>query len=270
MSQLINVVRCLDENLGDHFSTPAEYFPWLKRSEKLDPHEGDFSRFLRPHSTPKVTIVGGGGQVANLVDEFDRNLELIARSTSVAIAWGIGHNRHDENVVRYPPYLREFDLVGLRDWTSPYQWVPCASCLHPALDTLDDPTHDVVFYEHWQIPLGAGGGPRMKNSEKSIGDALSFLASGEFVVTNTYHGCYWATLLGRRVVLVEPFSTKFFNLRHPPAFADRQSWQQTLNSARIYPHALDECRDANYRFAERARLLCSKAGIEEARTTTGA
>lgn len=257
MNRLVNVFRCLDDNLGDHFSTPAKYFSWLRESEKLDPHEGDFSCFLKPRSTPKVTIVGGGGQVANRVDEFDRNLELIARSTSVSIAWGIGHNRHDENVVRYPSYLSEFDLVGLRDLNSPYPWVPCASCLHSAFDTLDNPTRDVVFYEHWQIPLGVGGYPRKNNSEKSIQDVLSFLASGESVVTNTYHGCYWAALLGRRVVCVEPFSTKFFNLRHPPAFADRQSWQQTLSNAPIYPHALDECRDANYRFAERARLLCS-------------
>jgi hypothetical protein len=253
MTRLVNVVRHLDSNLGDRVCSPTLYFPWLVGAEKLDPHEGDFARFHSADSTPDVVIVGGGGQIANRVPEFDLNLQAVARSSAIKIAWGVGHNRHDDNLIDYPSYLDDFNLTGLRDWPSPYEWVPCASCLHPLLDRPRDTVHDAVVYEHWQIPLAIEGLPSMKNSERSLSSVLDFLASGEVVVTNTYHGCYWATLIGRRVVVAEPFSTKFLAVRHRPAVADRYSWRKAMAASRAYPEALTQCRNANHDFADRVR-----------------
>jgi hypothetical protein len=179
------VVRYRDANLGDQLSTPARYVPWLRASEKLDPHEGDFSPFRAGEQAPELVIVGGGGQIANRVPAYDRHLQAVAASPAVAIAWGIGHNRHDDTTRRYPTYLRRFALVGLRDWTSPYPWVPCASCLHPSLDHPQQPFRDAVLYEHWQIPAGITDLPTMKNSEPSMDRVVGFLSSGEVVVTNT-------------------------------------------------------------------------------------
>lgn len=258
------MVRYRDANLGDQASTPALYVPWLSASEKLDPHEGDFSQFQAAEQAPDLVIVGGGGQIANRVPAYDRNLHAVAASRSVAVAWGVGHNRHGDITLRYPSYLRRFALVGVRDWNSPYHWVPCASCLHPALDHPQRPVRDAVLYEHWQIPAGISGLPTMKNSEPSMDRVVQFLSSGEVVVTNTYHGCYWATLLGRKVVLVSPFSTKFLAFRHPPAVADPSTWPSTANTARHYPAALQQCRAATYRFVARVKQTCQRAGLQEA------
>jgi hypothetical protein len=260
------VVRHRDANLGDQLSTPTRYVPWLSPSEQLDPHEGNFSQFQQPEQTPDLVIVGGGGQIANRVPAYDRNLHAVAASGSLAIAWGVGHNRHDDTTLRYPAYLRRFALVGLRDWTSPYPWAPCASCLHPALDHPQPPVRDAVLYEHWQIPAGIANLPTMKNSEPSVDRVVQFLSSGEVVVTNTYHGCYWATLLGRKVVLINPFSTKFLAFRHPPVVADPSTWPRAATAARHYPAALEQCRTATWQFAAMVRQTCLQAGLKEAET----
>jgi hypothetical protein len=39
----------------------------------------------------------------------------------------------------------------------------------------------------------------------------------QVIVTSTYHGMFWGTLLQRKVVVVNAFSSKFFTFRYPPA-----------------------------------------------------
>lgn len=264
MTAIVNVVRHLDANLGDHLSSPARYIPWLTGSRTLDPHEGDFSSLTDPTRTPDVVVVGGGGQIANLVPEYDANLEQVSKSPAVSIAWGVGHNRHGAASISYPSYLDHFDLVGIRDYGSPYEWVPCASCLHTELDEPRSIDTDVVLYEHWQIPSGVTGLPTMRNDATHVGQIFHFLGSAAVVVTNTYHGCYWATLLGRRVVLVDPFSTKFLGFRHPPTVSTHTEWRSAVDGARSYPGALEECREANRRFAGLVRDRCVQAGVRGA------
>ena len=41
---------------------------------------------------------------------------------------------------------------------------------------------------------------------------IEFIGSGDVVVTNSYHGAYWATLLGK-VVVAFPWASKFYGLK---------------------------------------------------------
>ena len=54
----------------------------------------------------------------------------------------------------------------------------------------------------------------MGNGSGDLNGALAFLASGETVITSTYHGAYWGLMLGRKVIVV-PWATKFLGFRHP-------------------------------------------------------
>jgi hypothetical protein len=55
----------------------------------------------------------------------------------------------------------------------------------------------------------------------------------DVVVANTYHGAYWATLLGRRVIVAAPFSNKFFGFRHEPVIVrDMEEVGPAIKSAR--------------------------------------
>jgi hypothetical protein len=85
----------------------------------------------------------------------------------------------------------------------------------------------------------------LRNIEPQFEEVIAFLGSGSIILTNSYHGAYWGTLLGRKVVIIRPFSSRFFHMRHQPAITESQNWQGTLSKARHFPEALAECRQAN-------------------------
>jgi hypothetical protein len=142
-------------------------------------------------------------------------------------------------------------MLGVRDWDLGLRWVPDASCMHPAFDVEHRVDHDVIVYEHGVLePIGLEV-PTMSNvGTTPFEDVASFLASGEVVITNSYHGAYWATLLGRRALLWEPWCSKFLLLRYPLPWVGLDTWEKKLADAPVYPAALAECRTANRSFAD--------------------
>lgn len=51
--------------------------------------------------------------------------------------------------------------------------------------------------------VGLGPDDFLTNSAMNLETAVSFLGSSEVVLTTSYHGLYWATLLGRKVIVLE-------------------------------------------------------------------
>jgi exopolysaccharide biosynthesis predicted pyruvyltransferase EpsI len=89
-------------------------------------------------------------------------------------------------------------------WRHGLDAVPCPSCMSDLFDRQYETRHERCWYENVDIlPLpGEPGSPKKSNTCISMEDAISFLASAETVITSSYHGAYWASLLGREVVLV--------------------------------------------------------------------
>jgi hypothetical protein len=237
-------------NVGDSFSNPSRYFsiPGLVRERERDIHSVEDSS-----ERSDISIVGGGGFIK---PESIGELERIAKTARKAIAWGIGHNYHNQGdpsipaKLEYPDeLLSKFALVGLRDDPQghDYDWVPCASCMHPALGVNYPIEHEVVIYEHWRAPIEIPHLPRMSNKHTDMVGAIKFLSSGSLILTNSYHGLYWGTLLQRRVIAF-PFSTKFFTLKHKQPLCLPEEWEGHQQYAQVYPDALTECRDANVAF----------------------
>jgi hypothetical protein len=207
-------------------------------------------------------VLGGGGLVSVNFDARMRRLAEHRPRLKSLVAWGIGESLINDKtggrVGRYdgplPDYLQAFDLVGLRDWGTAWRWAPCASCLLPAFDRPGPIRHAVVVYEHKRIPIPIEGLPRLSNDGNDLDRALDFLASGETVVTNSYHGAYWATLLGRRVIAL-PSLSKMYRFRHAPVLAWHDDWRDHLDRTRAYPEALEDCRDANRAFHRDVQAL---------------
>ena len=210
---LINVFRSDPKNVGDWYCAPHRYFLELG-SEVLDISGTD----LPPKDS--LLIVGGGGLISPS-GSFTRLKTLTQEFPS--IGWGLGENWriHKEigymspvdNPQTFPSWLSNFKALGLRDLNSPFQHVPCASCLHEAFDNPSAPKRKIGFYAHKRIPLASGKHPIITNDGSDMESKIEFLAHCEVIVTNSYHGAYWGMLLNRRVICV-PFGTKFFAL-HP-------------------------------------------------------
>lgn len=193
-----------------------------------------------------------------LQDLIARSLESIPRDYGPRFIWGAGHNNNDvDQRVKYSRYLAEFRMVGLRDWhgqRSRMRWAPCASCMHPAFDRSYKIRNEVIWFEHRKQMIrdfGDDSIPRFINSGNNIEQVIELLASADTILTNSYHGAYWGTLLRRKVVVVGAWSTKFRFMRFQPQFVKdmkSRAWQEARESAKTYPEALAVCRDATQNF----------------------
>jgi len=91
-----------------------------------------------------------------------------------------------------------------------------------------------------------------------IAEVVDFIASSALVLTSTYHGMFWATILRVPVIVFGVFSSKFHSFPWPTV---GWSGNLTLDAAnagqreRDYASALQYCRDANHAFHKRFQDL---------------
>ncbi len=257
IKQIINFYRIARNNIGDYYSAPIKYFNFLNGSKTYDIAPRKYRRFL-PNLDNKIVIIGGGGLIGQ--GYFESKIKaIISSNASRVIFWGAGHNIHGKAEIKYPDYLNFCHLVGVRDYGLGYEWVPCPSCLHKAFDKKYAINNGIIIYENSMFgKICIEGYPKMGNNVKDFETVIKFLASGEIVLTSSYHGAYWAVLLNKKVVVINPWSTKFYGFKYKIPFADHTNWYDKINDAVNYPLALKECREANLSFAKKVEeCACS-------------
>lgn len=237
---ITNVHRINSENCGDMSSSPMNYFklPFCQKkcitSFNRDPKQLE----------NEFTLFGGGGLFyhnwINFLDEYSK----IKKNKSAI--WGAGLNYHGErNNSHYPEFVKNFDLVGIRDYVEGLRWVPCASCMDTSFNKEYPINNKIVVFEHVENNIETDL-PKFKNNQ-TIEKAIAFLGSSECVITNSYHGVYWSTLLGKKVIAIPvEESSRFFFFKHPPLIKEKLSTD--FSKGKSYPNALKECREANVSF----------------------
>lgn len=205
------------------------------------------------------------GKLNSLVLEFINKLD---KSKSPRIIWGAGHNgnytKKFKGDLDYPDWLREFDLVGVRDYAQQYEWAPCASCMHPALQKNYPIKNDIIWFEHKkQILKSTDFGkypiPRFVNSGNNIEHTIELLGSANTIITNSYHGAYWGTLLKKKVIVVDPWSSKFNCLKNQPTILDSkktlldEDWQEAMDTTPIHYNALEESMNATQNYWKKVK-----------------
>lgn len=265
MPKFTSIYNANRDNIGDWYSSPYKYFDL----------PGNYTTIWQlpitynpPH---KIIIYGGGGllgQMRPLTPATTKYKQMGYKQ----IAWGLGDHSFisldeqsqyiPELPVTYPSYLRNFDMIGIRDYYPELyslldncEWVPCVSCMDNAFDKQYEIKHKVVFYEHTTLPLNFVAGmpketfdfPTMTNGEKDMDKVIEHLASGEVIVTNSFHGALWGLFLGRKVIAF-PWCSKFYGLKHRPFFCRPHEWLANIDNAISHPDSLKECREANMNF----------------------
>lgn len=243
---IINIYHHGSRNIGDSASAPTLYFEFEIPSIRI-------AHGASVPAKPTLVIFGGGALPGKT------NFQKIPEAPTVL--WGAGFT--DKRLLPFKyneSHVSGLDLVGLRDKIDslPLDWVPCPSCMSPLFNQTYKTKYPVVIYDNpRKLPLASGAIPHMSNVQGSMAKAVDFIASGETVVTSSYHGMYWAMLLGRKVVVL-PFGAKFFGLRMPILFSTPKLWTYHLPLARAYPGFLQKCRAANQEFAKKVRFLLRK------------
>ena len=228
------------KNIGDAVCSPFDYFDW-----------GDAQvKDMRTSSAPYDVGIYGGGKIFGSLSAA----KGINRGPDVThIAWGVGTRQTFPLSLKYARARKLCTLIGSRDWgDTRYDYAPCPTCMSPLFDAPPAPTHDVVFYNHGgktaqqniSIPDSI---PHLSNNCASLQEALAFIASGATVISNSYHGVYWALLMGRKTVCI-PFSNKFKGYRLPPHMATPSNWQSQIDNGKAYPEMRDLMRAATLEF----------------------
>lgn len=235
--------RKTKSNIGDYWCNPSRYFNLNAESYNIStqlPIEGN------------SFIIGGGGLIHKKFSPFIEN--IINNNPKHVIIWGIGTNYflHAKNK-DYPNWLEHCSLIGLRDKDSK-NYLPCVSCMHPAFNKTYNIKHDVVFYTHKsKSSFNRTDAPNMSNAERNFDKVIDFLGSGKTVVTDSYHGAYWAMLLGRNVQ-VKAWSTKFLTLKNTPVMLEDINYPSN-ELCSLDSNYLTECRDLNNQFYQKVLPL---------------
>lgn len=235
--------RKTKSNIGDYWCNPSRYFDLYAESHNIKnilPIEGN------------TFIIGGGGLIHH---QFSPLIEkIVYGNPKHVILWGIGTNyylkRKDK---QYPSWLDKCSLIGLRDKDSEH-YLPCVSCMHPAFNKTYKIKHDIVFYTHRaKSNFSRTEMPNMHNAERDFDKVIDFLGSGQTVVTDSYHGAYWAMLLGRNVQ-VYAWSTKFLTLKNTPIMLEDINYPSD-KVCELDNNYLIECRNLNNEFYQKVLPL---------------
>ena len=256
MSDLKFIFRADNTNVGDWWCPPWKYFPFKP---------GVLGDILNPKfeiNETDILLVGGGG----LGNEFFRpHLNRIKESKpKVSILWGAGVDSvskphavlTDEKQDLYGDYFDFFDEKGIRVSSTPqrFRYVPCASCMNNLLFKYRaiKPSAKVGVYNHKRVPIMDASNPYgmavSDNSGDNFEEKIKNIANFEYIITNTYHGIYWATLLGRKVICI-PFKSGLFSFKYPPVYClNGKIEDEHFDRAVVYEHALEESRKINLEY----------------------
>jgi hypothetical protein len=140
-------------------------------------------------------------------------------------------------------------------------YCPCVSCLAPQLRKTAPIQHKFAIIEHKSHPINGLPYEKKNNSNCDDFDAITdFIASSEIIITNTYHMIYWSQIMRKKVIVVNPFSSRFDYLRHPPqvlrgAEVTVKNVEKIATFAEIYPEFLNECVKLNLEFFEKVKVI---------------
>lgn len=247
------IFRADKTNVGDWWCPPWRYFQFKP---------GVVGDILNPEfkiSKTDTLILGGGGIGT---EYFRPHLNRIKEAkANVTILWGAGvdSSLNKDGVLSagehdlYGDYFDFLDEKGIRVFSSPqkFNYVPCASCMsnHFFKYREKKPRKRVGVYNHKRVTILSADNeqhiPIADNSGDNIQEKLEFLSDFEYIITNTYHGVYWATLLGRKVICI-PFKSGLFSFKYAPTYCqDKVFRDEHFEKAVAYEGVLEESRKIN-------------------------
>jgi hypothetical protein len=242
-------------NIGDIVSTPYNYFTLTGESTVAD-----FWSSVNSGIDNFDNIIIGGGGFGKFVRDpmyFKR-----LRPKNNLIFWG-GFT----DAPTLPPIHSDFidacAIIGTRDFkpssfdNKKIFFCPCPSAMNRVFDLpRKPPLHKFVFFLHYvknnPFPDLNQVYPVMDNY-RNFTEVINFINSGEVVVTNSYHGLYWSTLLGKKVISLEN-KGKFSLFKWLPTYASPDECMDILkNSNKLpkYPDSLSEARELNLLFYQK-------------------
>ena len=253
-------------NVGDVLSGPYHYFD-LGAYEKLSWDVEILKKGVANVQYGDNVIMGGGIFFA----EKKPNLETLVKKANNFIGWGIGMDPRMD----LSKFSDKFSLLGTRERKSDLIdeerifYVPCVSCMQDAFAPKAGRFgEDVEEESKFDVALHTNGGFNEKDvvrkfhkleayRTKTTSDfpkTIENLRQADCVVTNSYHGAYWGSLLGKKVVCLNTEVPKWGGLHDNVKFTTVDNVDEAISSAEAIPASyLDDCRHRNVDFFQRVK-----------------
>lgn len=196
------------------------------------------------HSSDFV-IIGGGG-LLNALSQWNYGINEVLTKTHNVIIWSAGFNSNTSSTFSVHIKWNDIKLLSVRDFNfSPdFRYVPCATCMLPYFDIKYEIKREIGIVLHHRkrnIPIELVSYPLIENTV-SASEFIEFLGQSEYVVTNSYHAIYWATLLGKKcIVFDQNASAKFSYYKYPPTIYNG-NLNESIQKAIKYDGVLEDCR----------------------------
>ncbi|MBN9889830.1 polysaccharide pyruvyl transferase family protein [Salipiger abyssi] len=258
-------------NQGDVLSGPYNYFDF-GRYEKVSWDTSIVGPENVSVSASDAVIMGGGIY-------FTANKWKLAKMMKAAgafIGWGIGLDPRTED----KEFVDRFTLLGTRERKSEYIdnervfYMPCSSCMNAIFDETEASGGAVpkaVSARKIAIHTNASNADTTALGKRADGEQIVWtktistfdetianIKSAECVVTNSYHGAYWASLFGKKVVCLKTEVPKWDGLHENVVFASIDEVDDAIAAAKRVPFDyLVECRTLNRSFYKRVQDLLS-------------
>ncbi len=202
-------------NQGDKLCSPFDYF---EAPEEVIPI--NICHAL-PDFTKKDMVVIGGGGLIDYSAKWNRRIEKVFEQAGSVFIWGAGYNRHYDTLDHpsldlWKHQYNPNHFIGLRDYTSSFQWVPCVTCMNSKFDRRrrDNVTGTSFLYLRHPDRPKQDYSNQISNLD-SFDSIVEAIRKHENIISETYHGAYWSLLLNKHVILLSPFSTRFDGFPFP-------------------------------------------------------
>ena len=254
----IHFVHRIDSsNAGDISCCPLSYFAEFSsvQWQRHDIYNINYNAITKDD----IVILGGGGLI-DCLEEWNESINKLFEICQNVILWGAGYNAHfDAQKTTSQIQWQKFKFIGIRDYNHPsgFSYLPCVSCLHPDLQKQFPRKRKIGIIEHKSYPVSVEQAADKITNKTSISEIIEFIGSSDIIITNTYHACYWATLMNKKVILTEAFSSKFDYLKYKPTIYSGNI-EKDITIAQQYPQALEESRKLNQQFFQACSSLWAK------------
>ncbi len=177
-------------------------------------------------------------------DLWNNYINTILNKSKNVIFWALGHNKHYNQNINIKIDFDKVNMLSIRDYKheSGFRHVPCASCMIPYLNMKEYIKREIGIISHKDYIIENNEYDIITNSQ-NIYEIIDFIRTSKIIITNSYHGIYWATLMKRKVItMVILYSNKFNYFKYLP---QKYSGDiiNNINKSKIYEHALDETID---------------------------
>lgn len=253
----LHFINRIDEtNCGDMFCTPLLYYYDFFKQYRICRHD---IRYIDYDAiAPEDVVILGGGGLLNYSEALNRNINRVLDTGACVIAWAPGFNTHTEYSSRLRTEINfsRFAIVSVRDFqnSAGLPYLPDVTCKIEALRKEYTIKRTIGIARHKDYPISQFSYDEITNREP-MEKIVEFIGESEVILSNSFHMIYWAMLMGKKTICIEPFSNKFFAYQHKPAYyTAEKSLDECIQQAPVHD-VLEDYIQRNEVFFQRVKQL---------------